>query len=254
MIAMLISDRNEKERNIIQKTAREKAALYTEEYWQWIQCKSGTEVKQILEKGTHVDLFCMDVTSKDILDTMTEVRESSPTSYIILVADASVSPLSYMKPSIRAESLMLKPLSKAQLDETLGEAVSLYASRFSSDENPNVFVLESRGSRRLMEYEKILYFEAREKKVFLNTGYEEYGFTDTLDHLNDQLKEYFLRVHRSFLVNKEKILEVYLSQNRIVLEGNVEVPLSRSCKASVKAWVAERRSHGSERKELDSIL
>lgn len=254
MIAMLISDRNEKERNAIQKIAREKAALYTDDYWQWIQCRSGKEVKSILEKGTHVDLFCMDVTAEDILESLEEVRNSSPSSYIILVADASVSPLLYMKPSIRAESLMLKPLSREQLDQTLGEAVSLYVSRFSKDEDPDVFVLESRGSRRLMEYEKILYFEAREKKVFLNTGYEEYGFMDTLDHLNEKLKDRFLRVHRSFLVNKEKILEVYLSQNRIVLEGNVEVPLSRSCKASVKAWVAERRNHGSDRKELDPIL
>ena len=80
---------------------------------------------------------------------------------------------------------------------------------------------------------RILY-ESREKKLFCNTGDEEYPFYGTLDQLAEQLGEDFVRCHRSFLANRKKIERVYLSGNVIELKGNISLPLSRSYKPEVK--------------------
>ena len=82
---------------------------------------------------------------------------------------------------------------------------------------------------------------------FLNTGMEEYGFNDTLDRLETELEEGFIRCHRSFLVNKTMIESVWLSQNRQMLEDDIEIPLSRSYKPLIKEFLEGRREHGSSK-------
>ena len=234
---MLISERPEKERKKILHIARKNAARYTEEKWDWIECGSLPEVKNCLSGGPRIDIFCMDITIHGMLEITKEIRAANPNGYIILVSDANISPVSYMRPTIAAESLMIKPLSDDQVEETLEEAIRTYAERFLKPKNENVFVLEYHGERRLMEYERIDYFEARERKVFLCSGNEEYGFYDTLEILSERMSEYFLRVHRSFLVNKKKIKKVYLSQNRLLLSGELEIPISRTYKPNVKQYL-----------------
>ena len=142
-----------------------------------------------------------------------------------------------MRPAIGAESLLLKPLSAAQIQEVLSEAVRAYLDRFYRPDEKKVFVIEHKGGRSLVDYENIYFFESREKRVYLNTETEEYGFYDTLDQLETRLLGGFMRCHRSFLVNKKKIVKVFLSQNRLILENDFEIPLSRSYKPAVKAYL-----------------
>lgn len=73
--------------------------------------------------------------------------------------------------------------------------------------------------------------------MYLNTDTEEYAFYDTLDELTKRLSDGFIRCHRSFLVNKNKIEKVFLSQNRLVLEEDFEIPLSRSYKPALKEYL-----------------
>ena len=70
--------------------------------------------------------------------------------------------------------------------------------------------------------------------MFVNTGNQEYAVYDTIDNLQERLPEGFLRCHRSFIVAKSKIENVYLSKNYIALEDGMTVPLSRSYKEVLK--------------------
>ena len=61
----------------------------------------------------------------------------------------------------------------------------------------------------LIKMEDIAYFEAKEKYVFIhNTEGKEYLIDFTLTTLEEKLPPQFIRVHRAFIVNKEKIKEV----------------------------------------------
>lgn len=245
MIAMLIADGSPRERSAITQEAHEQAAKHTDEYWKWIICENRDQLQEVIAGDPRLQMACVDITMQGAVEIARSIRTISAETYMILVADTSVSPTVYMRPSIGAESLLLRPLDDIQIREVLDEAVGTYARRFLNADSRKVFVLENRGARELIEYSRICYFESREKKLFCNTGDEEYPFYGTLDQLAEQLGEDFVRCHRSFLANRKKIERVYLSGNVIELKGNISLPLSRSYKPEVKkmlGFIATDRS------------
>ncbi len=237
MIVMLVADETKKERQYIVAYARELAAKWTDEHWKMLQCATEQELRKLVMERVSADIICVDLTIGEALSMTKELRKRLPHAYIILIANTKISPLTYMKPSIGAESLMLKPLDQKQIREVVSEAVEAYLRRFYKPDEKKLFLVENHGERNLIAYENIYFFESREKRVYLNTNSETYGFYDTLDQLEEKLAEGFIRCHRSFLVNKEKIKRIYLSQNRIVLEEDFEIPLSRTYKPALKEYM-----------------
>ena len=207
MIAMLIAESPSSERKGLLQEARWQAARLTEDDWKWIECGTSKEVLGLIEDGSKIDMMCLD----------------------------------HMRPSINAQSLLLKPLDSESVKEVLNESISSYITKFSEKDDDNFFVVETRGERELIPYDRILFYETREKKVFLNTGDMEYPFYGTLDQLEEKLADRFLRCHRSYLVNKSKINKIYLSQNHLLLNSGEEIPLSRSYKPGVKQFMNEQK-------------
>ena len=247
MIAMLIADHPDTERRQLLKEAGWQAAKFTDDDWKWIECGSAGELKKIVEEGEKLDLVCLDLTmqtTEQVLAAAGLIRQSCPTAHMILVASSRISPVRYMRPSISAQSLLLKPLDMESVREVLSESVRSYIARFKSRDDEQYFVVETRGERELIPMDRIRYYETREKKVFLNTGDREYPFYDTLDQLEERLSEKFLRCHRSYLVNKTRISKVYLSKNTLVLDEGEEIPLSRSYKPQVKQFMEEGLKRG----------
>ena len=88
--------------------------------------------------------------------------------------------------------------------------------------------------RILIEYDAISFFEARNKKIYLNTGIKEYGFYDTMEHLEKELGDPFIRCHRSFLVNRGKIEKTVLAKNMLTLKDGYEIPVSRTYRTAMR--------------------
>lgn len=247
MIAMLIADHPDTERRQLLREAGWQAARSTDDDWKWIECGSAGELEKIAEKGDKLDLVCLDLTmqtTEQVLAAAGRIRQTCPTAHMILVANSRISPVRYMRPSISAQSLLLKPLDMKSVKEVLAESVNAYIARFKSRDDEQYFVVETRGERELIPMDRIRFYETREKKVFLNTGDREYPFYDTLDQLEERLSEKFLRCHRSYLVNKARISKVYLSRNLLVLDEGEEIPLSRSYKPQVKQFMEEGLKRG----------
>ena len=87
--------------------------------------------------------------------------------------------------------------------------------------------------RRLIDFEEIYWLESRDKRVWIGTKRETLQTTQSLKALAERLPcPPFIQVHRSYIVNIEKIAEVepwfsggYLL--RLRNEAQTEVPLSR---------------------------
>ena len=99
-----------------------------------------------------------------------------------------------------------------------------------------MFVVDNQEGRVLIEYSAIYFFEARNKKIYLNTGAREYGFYSTIEQLQEELGEQFIRCHRGFLVNQKKIERVVFAKNLIVLTDGYEIPVSRTYKSILKEF------------------
>lgn len=222
-----------KEMLLIEKEIREQTALNTEERLSFVGLYTKEDFVKFLTEDRQADMICADITIFHGIEQVEQLREKYPKASIVLIADMTISPVAYMKPTILAAALLLKPLQKTAVEQVMKEVFCRFIGQAQAEE---VFVVETREEKQRIPYSQIMYFEARSKKIYACTRNYEYGFYDTMDHLEDQYSEWFIRCHRSFMVNRKMIRKVRLSANYLTLDGGTEIPLSRSYKSQIKEF------------------
>lgn len=229
-----------KENDILLKSLRDIIALKTDENW---NIKAESIIEDYIaayNKNENVKIACFDVTPDGAIDTLCQIRENKNDPKLVIIADGTVSPVKYLRPSIMASSLLLKPLDEKHVSECIHEIISTIYSKDESDEN-NKLMIEANGEKKLFDFNDIYYFEAREKRIFLNTKYNETGFYSTLDSVAEKLPKSFIRCHRSFIVNKNKITRIVLQEGLIYCGDDILVPISRSNKKAVVDAIKEKK-------------
>ena len=82
--------------------------------------------------------------------------------------------------------------------------------------------------RRLikLKFDDILFIEAKGDYIEVKTTKEDYRVHNTLKKIKEKLpKELFLQIHRSYIINFTKIIDI--EDNSVLIEKNV-IPISRS--------------------------
>lgn len=233
MISVLLYSHEKKELSAIVKLGKEVVCKISDDNWDFLSYSERKLVYSLLSENPIIDISCVDIVTDGGIALAEELRKTNNEMHIILLADMSVSPVSYIRPSIMAGSLLLRPLTVQSVKSVFTEAVSSYVKKMRKD-NDNILLIENRDGRQPIPYSSIVYFESREKRIYANTGASEYPFYDTLDNLEKCLPEMFLRCHRSFIVAKNHIKKIFISQSTIVLDDDSEIPLSRSYKSVFK--------------------
>lgn len=139
MIHMLIVDRVKEEAELLHREARRQAAYLTEDRW---------EIRRIgewqKEETAVLDIAYLDVTTKQGLSAAEQVRKNWKSAYMVLIISKELSPLKYLRPTIMAASVLLRPFQKAQAEESIREAISFLPSEKSDEE---VFILSDRDGK-----------------------------------------------------------------------------------------------------------
>lgn len=233
MIRMLAYDENSSELDVICETVRNQAALKTDDVWKLYECSKESQCRKLAESKIPLDAICYDITGEGAVSGVEELRSSYDKAYLIMVADISISPVKYMKPTIMASSLLLRPLSRNAVSGVMSEMID----RLAVEERlGDVFVVSDENGRNRILYKDILYFEAREKKVFACTEYAEYAFYETLEKLAEKLPEFFKRCHRSYIVNTNYITAVVFKEMSVYLRDGYIIPVSRSYRDVMKGY------------------
>lgn len=236
MVSSLTYDRNERELNIISEILRDLAAYLSDEHWNMNSAVTLEGVAEFFKDKPILDMLLYDVTQKGAIDYLQEWRKTYKSTQLMLIADVQTSPMDYLKPGIMASSLLLRPWDVQQVKSVLKEFVSCCIQEKGNKDGKQSYVIESREGTLNIPYEQIYFFEAKEKKIFVCTGKEEYSFYYTIDKLDEELPDQFIRCHRGFIVNAEKIRKIMLSQNTIYLADGFDIPLSRSYKSVLKEF------------------
>ena len=183
----------------------------------------------------HYQIAVLDITLDRGLELAQSLRRSDSSLLLLVIADMKISPMKYMKPSVRAQALLLKPWTVPVLKQVTGDFLSLYAEQDEpADKGASSLLVEYDGEKRVIPYKDILYVEARSKKVYVRTLEEEYGMYGTLDRLEEVLPSYFFRCHRSYIINDTMLVGARLAENTLCLQGQVYVPVSRTYKPLVR--------------------
>ncbi len=234
MISCLTYSFPEQELEELKEIMKDEAAYASGEEWIWnffARCK---DLETFLEENPLLDMACLDIRDKFVLNQLSDIRKRYQKSMMMVIADTSISPMSYLKPSVMPNSLLLRPASQEQIHQVVKELFETYVREHEESNPDNIFVVDTREGRTFIPYSQILFFEAREKKVFVRAGTSEYALYDTLENINNQVPEIFLRCHRSYIINKEHIQKVQLSKNQIEMADGVIIPVSRSYRMDVK--------------------
>ena len=230
MISVLCYCTNREEGNALREIMKDLAARYSEEQWD-IHCFFLLEeVRDFFTRKPLVNMACFDVSSAGDITFLREMRRDYKEMQLMLLASASLSPMEYVRPDILASSLVLRPFHYEIWRDKLKSMILEYLSHRQED----VFLLNTREGRMRVPYNQIYYMEARNKKVYLRLRFKEIAFYATIDELEETLPNFFLRCHRSFLVNRNHVENVRISQGQIDLTHDMTVPLSRSYKMHFK--------------------
>ena len=102
-----------------------------------------------------------------------------------------------------------------------------------ADEADYMMVSAGKGQRRIA-YRDILYLEAQDKLLNINTEHFSLSVRGSLNALAGTLPEDFVRCHRSYIVNRSYIERLDLPGMELHLTTQERLPISRSYKEALR--------------------
>ncbi len=236
MNAVVIYSRSKAESGMLHDAFRAIAGFREQDAWTVRRAATREELLQAVTDGAIAQICFADITGVSGLPIAEFVRRLFESAQLVLVVDSATPPTSYIRPGILPAGLLFKPLSLEAVRTLMQELLRIVRTRRQTEVFQDAAIsVTSHGSTYRIPLREVLYFEARNKKLYLYTQNAEIEFYDTLERLQNHLPKEFLRCHKSFVVNTAAIEEITLAQNRITLcGGRIELPISRSYKAAVK--------------------
>ncbi len=186
---------------------------------------SGAELRAAMERGYSADVFFLDIQMEggdEGIRLGRALRRRGVDGLIVYITGF----IDYVQ--IGYEVKAFRYLLKSQIAEGLPKVLGDIRQELSGSS----YLFQAGGESLRVDKRDILYLESRIRILRLVTAEREYSFYDSLDHAQQELGESFLRCHRSFLVNIDRIRRY--SSSEIVLEGDVPIPVSRSYGKAVR--------------------
>jgi DNA-binding LytR/AlgR family response regulator len=149
----------------------------------------------------------------------------------IIIMTTSKTDYAFTAYEYQVTDFLKKPVDYNRFLEALHKAEDSYRSSLQGQETKNDIVIKSNGHYVRLAYNEILYVEGMGDYVKYVTRDKTYISHSTLKAVEDVIsKDSFLKVHRSYIVNINKIRNH--SDNTIQI-NDVEIPVSKSNKAEL---------------------
>lgn len=199
------------------------------------ECNNALKAKEALQKS-EIDLVFLDIempimSGFDLLKGLSKKPEiiviSGKTDYAFKAFDHSA--IDYLQ----------KPVVKERFDLAVQKAYNVHVSKFGeniSEDDSDFIMIKSKLKNYKILLKNINYIEAAGDYVKIRTITEVYEVLSTLKNFNKRLPDYFLRVHKSYVVNLRKIQNY---THKSVEIDNISLPVSRGKKDIMKEFLSE---------------
>jgi len=130
---------------------------------------------------------------------------------------------------------LLKPVSYSRFCKAIDKTIRYFSPKeFSSGGDEEIFIKKGSSLVKL-KLKDIVFVEALENYVTLNTNTDKYTIHFTMKAIESQLPSgVFLRVHRSFIINKSMIQAIKENSLDITIGHNMKnIPVGKSFKDSL---------------------
>jgi DNA-binding LytR/AlgR family response regulator len=185
---------------------------------------------QIFEKEEPVDLIFLDVEMPEMSGL--EFLNSLDFSPMIIIVSGKEK---YALESYEYDVVdyLLKPISLPRFYKSVTKAQKRFQDKESISNYPEeIFIKKKNSTLVKLKYDDILWVEALENYVTVNTETEKFTIHFTMKAIENKLPiSTFKRVHRSYVVNTKQIMEI--EDNSVILKvGNKTkaIPIGKSYK------------------------
>jgi DNA-binding LytR/AlgR family response regulator len=191
-----------------------------------ILCYTSAEAFMMAWPEASFDLAFLDIQMKRMsgIELAEYIRKTDGNMLIVFVT--SFAQYALKGYDVNALHYLIKPLSLAKLLPILDKALTIWRSR------KDAFVLVSGGSgQSRVPFGSIFYISVSLHNASVHTEGRTFEMRKTMKEFVELLPDYFIRIHRSHIVNLFKVECVY--KNSLILWGGTELPISQSNSKSV---------------------
>ena len=198
------------------------------------QCQSALEAQQFLQQDTVDAIFCdinmPDLNGMDFIKTLT-----APPLVVFTTAYAEYAVEGF---KVNAVDYLLKPFGLQDFQRAanrLSERLEL-RSESSQLEDDTIF-LKTEYRIVKVSISDIRYVEAMSEylKVYLESEPKPIITLLSMKKMEERLPSYFMRIHRSYIINLTKIQEV--NKNRVIMDSDTYLPIGDMYKDSFQQYL-----------------
>ncbi len=169
------------------------------------EAKNGLELLDFsLELSPDVIFIDIEIPGINGIEAAKEIRKRDPNVHLVFATGYR----DYTGEAfdVYATDYMQKPYSRERIIQTLERIKSSIKKEKGDDEK--LLSIVSNRNKRYIKLGDILFIESTNRRIYIFTEHEEIECNETLHEINGQLDYRFMRTHKSFIVNLERIRSV----------------------------------------------
>ena len=167
-----------------------------------------------LIKIKEIDFLILDTNSHSI-EYAKKLRKYNKDFYLMFLSND----YSYLKAALTTKifDYLIKPISPVIIHDLV--------SRIKDEINESGMFININKWQSIKASE-IIYMEKSINRTIITTTSGNLSCTKTLDKMEDSLPKNFARCHRSFIINKDKIISLDRKNNEVYLDKNIVCPVN----------------------------
>jgi DNA-binding LytR/AlgR family response regulator len=138
------------------------------------------------------------------------------------------------------ENLMIsgfigKPVEERDVEKLLSNVFDYALGQVRED--IGIITINTGSAVHRLQHKDIVYVEAYNKKILIYTVKNRISCYNSLAGLEAELGSGFMRCHKSFLVNKARIVGMKSAEMLLIMDNEANIPISRTYKSEVKSYL-----------------
>jgi DNA-binding LytR/AlgR family response regulator len=180
-----------------------------------------------LSKRQDIDLIFLDIEMPE-LDGFDFIRSLEFPPNIIIVSSAEEYALKAF--DFNVVDYLLKPVPYSRFCKAIDKTIRYYTRKDAANSGDQEIFIKKGSSLVKLKLKDIIYVEALENYVTVNTRDEKYTIHFTMKAIENQLpSNLFTRVHRSFIINKSMIQAIKENNLDLIVGDSVKsIPVGKS--------------------------
>lgn len=190
------------------------------------------EARDVLSKRQDIDLVILDIQMPN-MDGFDFIRSLDFPPNIILISSSEEFALKAF--DFNVVDFLLKPVTYGRFCKAIDKTIRYFSRKESAPSGDEEIFIKKGSSLVKLKLTEIIYIEALENYVTLNTNNDRFTIHFTMKAIENQLPSgVFIRVHRSFIINKSMIQSIKENTLDLIVGGSVKsIPVGKSFRDSL---------------------